>query len=1595
MQQKADIHVFQGMQQDVGEIRQEPHFLRSAFNIRLTPRDTDTINTVKQDWRHSGFIMTNERGPLRLDGESFTGTLLGYAVLNQYIVVFTHKQDEDEAKPDFIYRAEIYNDHLLPTLLYNGNLNFALDAPIETLVSYESELIQKVYWVDGRNQPRVINIVSDTINSNLDTQFDFVRELQLKETVEVERQTGTSGDFEPGAIQYAFTYFDKFMQESNIFYTTPLYYTSHPDRGANPTDRCSNSFKITVNNPDTNFQYLRIYSIQRTSLDATPIVKRVQDIDLNLLTKAGKEWTYNINNLIPTNHWWDKNRTVDSDPSRSFDPGVAKDYYGLRSFKFKRYSLDGWVSKSNFNVNVDPLNTLASIGGEDTTMLLQYYKEQNNKITEEIVSDRSIIFDSAQFPELILEVEIDNALYYIKPTRGTKLVVSQYIERNVQYTIIHQGKVTSKIVEIRKEGSWIQSVLPVIEKDDRSVISITNDPNDLVLTPTVSYIDTGLTGEAVDPKKLLFVGGESIIAETLCQKDGTLFLGNITTTKKGIVKDGVNVNGASQFNPFYDTDCIDSVHHDIILPTAHNDSPYPYVSTLFTYTGGFKSREYYRLGIQFQHKTGKWSSPIWVGDKQETLTPTIENNNVLKVPSFKYTFTQDMLNIIAQNDEYVKVRPIVVFPNQAECNVPFQGMLFPTLYTTEDRDTNKDLYAQSSWYIRPFDLTKTTLKYDLCQYEDGEGDINYEGMRQVEIQGGFSPDKQFKIDYKFATFHSPDLIFNETNWYIDFACLKLQHVGNVVFDTLLKDIDITVKSAPIGEISNGFIHHSFVIDLDQIDDTTTKRYLRNQEYVSGLYFEDYIVDDAGNFDDANDPIKYYPFSYSYKSADSDKFSSPVKWLVYPWQRSGSLNNDSDRLNGKYGLRSAEIDLKKMSRLWFGNTSYSPKVDKTVIDAQLFKSDQMEIIKVAGNVYQGNVDTLLAADELSGHYFAYDFPSSSDPTTKEKVTTDFNAFINFATALVNVSNTNNKVELKPRIYYKGQTKTDWRDKIGDSDAGLVGFKANIRLKYRSTPHVAIKLDDSAVFSNYPIVEMYRYSNDTERQQKMFGGMSEDALYANMWIPAGEPVRIDKLASNANTIYYTRGDTWYQRYDCLKTYAYTVEDTNQNVEICSTMLESRINLDGRYDRNRGQVNNTYMNPTNFNRLNTVYSQHDNFFTYQLLNDYFYESQQFNTQITWGSEKLPSDLVDIWTDVTLAAVHNMDGDKGPITALRTWNNEIYCFQERGLSKISFNPRVQVQTSDGVPIEIANNYKMEGKQYISDKTGCLNKYSICPTPAGLYFIDSFTKDLQAITGKGIEDISVNCKMTRWFTTLDNYKSNPVEPTVKILYDLYNSDLYIITYGTNYTPEDESHALVYSEKLQQFTSFYSYEYVQGLFNLDNKLYCLYPGYDEDMLSTGDTEVFRMFGGIYNEFFGKPQEFSIEFISNLEPTVHKTFGNIDFRGNMWENANSDSQVKVSIDYLFDYLRVWHDYQDTGIYDLQNEIVDSSVLKRKMGVWRIDVPRDKDNVFDRIQNNWVHIKLKHKAYHNIPEDETAEESEDTPIADNVKVEIYDTTVYYYT
>lgn len=57
-----------------------------------------------------------------------------------------------------IYRLQLIGSSYFKVVkLYEGSLG--IESPeIDTIASYENENVQKVYWIDGVNQPRVINV---------------------------------------------------------------------------------------------------------------------------------------------------------------------------------------------------------------------------------------------------------------------------------------------------------------------------------------------------------------------------------------------------------------------------------------------------------------------------------------------------------------------------------------------------------------------------------------------------------------------------------------------------------------------------------------------------------------------------------------------------------------------------------------------------------------------------------------------------------------------------------------------------------------------------------------------------------------------------------------------------------------------------------------------------------------------------------------------------------------------------------------------------------------------------------------------------------------------------------------------------------------------------------------------------------------------------------------------------------------------------------------------------------------------------------------------------------------------------------------------
>lgn len=1653
-QQSPDPHIFKGLQQDIGSVYQPAEALRDALNIRLTPRDNLILSQS-----HSGVIITNERGT-EDTGIELEGTYLGHAVLNDYAVIFTHSQ---ATGIDYIYRLYFgeNNEELPVKLLYYGDLGFDLNYPIETITDYETSYIQKVYWTDGINQPRVINIMSDNIGKQGNNSFDLIQELPLNEDITVEKLTGTAGEFEPGVIQYAFTYYNEYLQESNIFYTTPLYYVSPADRGAKADEMVSNAFKIQIKNFSKDFDYLRIYSIQRTALNVAPIVRIVENVDLRLKIEPENP---------PDKNWW--------------------------SDKVKESSIDGWgkiwtipsdveweivnegdqkitdkeIYKSN---KLFPKASYFVYAPKPDTQTKHGYAcyDGNDDSLQKIPAEKCYLIqgNGAAYIRLINSDKTKNkGISYIPiPTKayrylflwegddGWKIVCANCIP--VIFTVSHNNA-------NQRRDDWTQAqtgegggipggstVNTGKDEDDNDSggntnIGTTDDGPELGYYAFVSYedltfqyatssqirqdddrynviqvIDIGTTGAAIDAAEMTFAGGVKITAGTLCQKDGTLFFGNIAETATSVVDAGGNsVVGWSNTNMFNYPSSIKSSYREVQLNHAMSGD-YDYWNSLMTsYSGGFKSREYYRLGIQFQYKTGKWSMPIWIGDAQQSNNPELQDG-ILKVPVFEYEIPDAAWKVLKDNNsDYIRVRPLVVFPGVNDRNIIAQGIVCPTLFTPKRREQDKDVYAQSSWFIRPFTNAEheslyyshnnVTFAGPLASTSTPEQPYYYSGQfiysdkedsrsfkpsqtfRNIEIQGAYTNRTAFYKDEKTITFHTPDFVFLEDSWYLDVSQSLLDIVGYVIYASYMQDVDIVLKSAPIGEAA-GFTHESFVKNSDKPER-------------AGLYFEDYIVNDDKK-SSADKQFQYFPWSTTADNS-SDKMYSPVRWVVYPWHRQGSLNNDSARMNNPdLGTRSAEIDTKRMSTLFYGNSNFKQYqytgTPNKILDAQVFHSDGLSILKLKenneGRIYYGNIDTAMHSDYEDFNFFAFNHGGENDGLQNRTASTSFNEVINGLMYKSGTAAGGDTTEQKTELYFKGKKDTAV-GKLGQFDAGLFSHRPIVRMKYRSTPHIAIQMENKLIYNaasdvstlyEYPIVELVRYdqeAGEADRAAKMFGGTSDTVLKSHMWIPAGPPVRLDAI-KDSHTITFEWGDTWYQRYDCMKTYSYSLQDTNQVVEIASFMVESKVNLDGRCDRNRGQVNNTMMTPSNFNLMNMVYSQYDNFFSYSILEDRFTNYTDYTNQITWTNKKNPAAEVDAWTRINLAATYVMDGSKGEVTAIRSLANDLYCFQSHALSHLDFNSRVQIPNSEGVPIEITNNYKMDGATYVSEKIGCDNKASIQVSSNGIYFIDSISKQLQLFNGKECASVSSALNMSRWFTqrSSERWTPNTKDSALKLCQDVYNQDIYILNGSKN--------TLGYSEILSAFTSFYSYGPAYDMFNVNNKFYSITKAvyketyeeesadeYKEIVIDHDTTKIHQMFSGNYNRFYEQLYPFYIWFVSNLEPTESKTFNNIEMRGHLW-NLDGDKTLPeaMSTKALFDTVRVWHEYQDTGYVSLETQTVGLSNMKNKQGIWRINVPRDQDNPLTRISSLWTNVYLG-----------TTEESN---LDKNGKLELYDVNVLYKT
>lgn len=1623
MEKKAIAWKTKGMNQDLSVSSFNPEFAFENKNLRLSTKEGNTsLSWVNEKGTKEISVYLCDENPWSgdADGENsrkyeikqLSGSPIGTAVINDKLVLFTHKSGD--AKPDRIY--VIYNPpfdikvdgvayHVMRTVqIYCGNLNFSIEHPLETLVSYENGHIQKVYWTDGYNQPRLINVAVADLDSNrhlpsdsskklrmwnnaadftndydgsVQTFFDFVPSVRFDETFTISQEITGSGVFAPGVIQYCFTYVNKYSQETNIIDVSPLYYLVHKDRGASPDEsKVTCSFTIAISGLDKTFDAVRLYSIQRSSLNGEPLVKELATIpysspnyveytdngttgaiidpwkllyvggkEIAALTMAEKSQTLFLGNIE------EKNTGVDAIQEHFNSSKVPVSFTREEGYKVLDLEPASGIYPFSLSLKDNHRKISTFKGGETYRFGFQLQKvtgewsepvylndATNDKYPDAHLYDNEIRLAYAQATVPITSIDTDT-YKRIRPV----IVYPNIQDRN----ILCQGVLNPTVFNAynRKEG-----VLPFSQASwyFRPYVAdfLAQDSDRRIPYMTISRSGSGDFICNAANKKTVYILVGRIYKNNVLQ--------NIRNTGQvSFVKyDSSGNQGERKNHAVYGIISLGSE-----IDKGHNVDIYAFISetkwtddTFGKYKGGYDPNDgLYEVYAGYRNSDGSGENGlrfnIWK-DSDTGVEKIFEMDSLLRFDTQKYpikgSFTDGYVfkcgdttgwyysvtfhNLAAMADNSLAGSTV-----QFEHYMPIHAQ--DEAVSLQDSTTNLNSYDDDK--ILMTEIMGSVNEYNIWD-NDGAGS---------EISNHNS-NTQFFVDQSIVTLNSPDIEFDTSTQMFGGENLHLRIIGAIPITSTLSSHSILLDGNMLETYHNqnngdhifGTGEINLNVKYHNINPSAGRR------LVAAELWNDVIVDTDNNE----------------KITEGDL----VDYVIHPWHRDASLNNDFSKADA-----SSKYKYKQESNLLYSyNTEYLPSSSVITIKnietkTMLTENSQISNYRFKAPLsgmseinYYPNVDAVL----FNKDKYVVSNSSLTAVTTgtdikkwlvKDVVSMKYKSTSHAIIALGAGENQySNCVCVLPNGLEPGDPSTPiGKTPRNDDQEILLSTFWGDEMKFRQDE---IQLGGLFKNNNTHVAHNYLWLGELYKEPvNRFGGDSKEAIRNNIWVIGGPTV---KLEGSSVILRWLDGDTFYQRYDCLKTYPFTKEDTNQLVEILSFMCETRVNIDGRYDKHRGETLNHLMDPTTFNLMNDVYSQHNNYFTSQQTDTKDYNGVFKYPNRAWFSKTKTSGAdVDEWTNVVTSSTVEFDGSRGQLNAIRRLGDQLIAFQDTGISHILYDEKVQIATQQGVPIEIANSGKVQGVQYYSTSIGCSNKWSIATTPSGIYFIDSYNKDIYLFNGQ-LSNLSSKLGFDAWckqnFKTGRHWTPTDFDKDYVSYYDPINQDVMFISAGE---------ALAYSEKIGTFTSFYDYN-APYFCHLGDSSIWITPTND------GKSKLWAHQEGEYCNFFGENKEFSMTLIGNPEPTKDKIFTNLEFRACVEaEEASSTTGNKDLAVLPFDKLDTRNEYQQGSIdlnslrghASMRHFWNDGESLKRRFRMWRCDIPRDGRN---RMRNPWLYLKLQKNA-----------------------------------
>ena len=395
----------------------------------------------------------------------------------------------------------------------------------------------------------------------------------------------------------------------------------------------------------------------------------------------------------------------------------------------------------------------------------------------------------------------------------------------------------------------------------------------------------------------------------------------------------------------------------------------------------------------------------------------------------------------------------------------------------------------------------------------------------------------------------------------------------------------------------------------------------------------------------------------------------------------------------------------------------------------------------------------------------------------------------------------------------------------------------------------------------------------------------------------------------------------------------------------------------------VNRSIYSPTSDSLLqyNKVYSQENTTkrFVPQPL-DWCSDNLHFPYTVAYSDLKLAGDSVDGWKVFGAFDFFDLDASWGHVNNLFSLRDELYTLQDRGVAKLSINPRSVVPSQDGIStvIKTGAGNVIDREEYLITNIGNQHQHGLVVTNQAAYWIDvEKTKFIKL--GYGEKGTLRTFKVSDSKGFKDYFRDLFDDETILDTplnregltggYDSSHDEIFISIKNSNIET-----TIAYNEVIDAFSSFYSFN---STIYISHKkfLYSPDPEYRNKLYlhNAGNLTTF------YNNT--RASEFSVTFIVNDAQSESKVFDSLEIIAKSGDGTNTNTNYFTDMEFSNSY----QTQQDLTIINTTTSgatATSDTRFRIREGVQYI--PTRSLDAGERLRDTYLQAKLKYQPAENV-------------------------------